>query len=113
MLSTSLAWRALPGARAWPLSLPLLRAMRRDYLGFATRLQHEHGDLVGLRIAQERLVDVFHPDLVRQALVEHSNKLVRWERAVAVFAEVFGRSVLSTEGATWQRQRRHTGHPGC
>jgi len=95
-----------PGPRAWPLGLPLLRAMRRDYIGFATGLQRAHGDLVGMRIANERSVDLFHPDLVRQVLVDQSDKLVRWERGVEVFSEVFGQSVLTTECATWQRQRR-------
>ncbi|HQC99508.1 MAG TPA: cytochrome P450 [Aquabacterium sp.] len=95
-----------PGPKAWPLGLPLLRAMRRDYLGFATGLQRDHGDLVAMRIAHERSVDLFHPDLVRQVLVDQSDKLVRWERGVEVFSEVFGQSVLTTEGATWQRQRR-------
>ncbi len=95
-----------PGPRAWPWGLPLLRAMRRDYLGFATSLQQRHGDLVGLRIGPERSVDIFHPELLRQALVDQADTLLRWERGVAVFAELFGRSVLTTEGATWQRQRR-------
>jgi cytochrome P450 len=90
----------------WPFGLPQLAAMRRDYLGFATGLQRAHGDLVGLRIGPERTVDIFHPDLVRQALVEQSDKLVRWERGVEVFTNAFGQSVLTTEGATWQRQRR-------
>ncbi len=94
------------GPHAWPWGLPLLRAMRRDYLGFSTGLQRSHGDLVGMRIGPERSVDIFHPDLVRQALVDQADKLVRWERGVAVFAELFGRSVLTTEGPTWQRQRR-------
>eukprot|EP01038_Epipyxis_sp_PR26KG_P001187 gene1186-1652_t len=47
-----------------------------------------------------------HPDLVREALVTHADQLIRWERGIAVFEEVFGQSVLVTEGDTWQRQRR-------
>ena len=94
------------GPKAWPLGLPLLRAMRRDYLGFTAGLQRDHGDMVGMRLAMEHTVDLFHPDLVRQVLVDHSDRLVRWERGVEVFSEVFGQSVLTTEGATWQRQRR-------
>jgi cytochrome P450 len=80
--------------------------MRRDYLGFATGLQRAHGDLVGMRILNERTIDIFHPDLVRQALVEQSDALIRWERGIEVFTDAFGQSVLTTEGATWQRQRR-------
>jgi cytochrome P450 len=93
-----------PAPRWW--GLPLLGEMRRDYLGFCSRLHRDHGDLVRLRIGRERGVDVFHPDLLREALVEHADALIRWERGPAVFAELTGQNVLVTEGATWQRQRR-------
>ena len=46
------------------------------------------------------------PELVREALITHADKLIRWERGIEVFAEVLGQNVLVTEGATWQRQRR-------
>ena len=93
-----------PTTRWW--GLPLLGAMRRDYLGFCTHLKQRHGDLVRLRIVQERGVEVFHPDLLREALVENADALIRWERGPEVFAELTGQNVLVTEGATWQRQRR-------
>ncbi|WP_225884202.1 cytochrome P450, partial [Rhizobium phaseoli] len=64
------------------------------------------GDLVGQRILAERGVDVFDPELLREVMVEHADALVRWERGPEVFAELMGQSVLVTEGATWQRQRR-------
>ncbi|MDD0816035.1 cytochrome P450 [Curvibacter sp. HBC28] len=95
-----------PGPRAGWFGLPLLRAMRRDYLGFVTGLQRDHGDLSLMHIANERAYDLNSPELVREALVDQAEHLVRWERGVAVFEQVFGRSVLVTEGATWQRQRR-------
>ncbi|MGN6526051.1 MAG: cytochrome P450 [Burkholderiaceae bacterium] len=96
----------LPGPvpRWW--GFPLLAAMRRDYLGFAAGLQRRHGDLVASRIVFERAVDVCSPEGVREVLVDHADKLVRWERGVEVFEEALGRGVLVTEGAEWQRQRR-------
>jgi len=93
-----------PATRWW--GLPLLGEMRRDYLGFCTRLKQGHGDLVRLRIGREFGVEVFHPDLLREALVEHADALIRWQRGPEVFAELTGQNVLVTEGATWQRQRR-------
>lgn len=93
-----------PATRWW--GLPLLGDMRRDYLGFCAALKREHGDLVRLRILRERGVEVFHPDLLREALVENADALKRWERGPEVFAELTGQNVLVTEGATWQRQRR-------
>ena len=93
-----------PSPRWW--GLPLLAAMRRDYLGFCAGLQRVHGDLVHMRIARERCVDIFHPELLRSALVDHADALIRWERGPEVFAQLMGQSVLVTEGTTWQRQRR-------
>lgn len=94
------------GRVTWPLGLPQLRALRRDYLGFVDHLVRTHGDMAAMRIVHERSVELGTPELVRQALVDQAEHLVRWERGVEVFAELFGRSVLTTEGATWQRQRR-------
>jgi len=93
-----------PASRWW--GLPLLRAMRADYLGFVTRLQREHGDLTRMRLGYEDAWDLLSPELVREALVTHAEHLVRWERGIEVFEQVFGQSVLVTEHATWQRQRR-------
>jgi cytochrome P450 len=86
--------------------LPTLRAMRDDYLGFTARLQRDHGDITFMKISGERVYDVFTPELVREVIVDHADDLVRWERGIEVFAQLFGQSVLVTEGATWQRQRR-------
>ena len=93
-----------PAGRWW--GLPLLWEMRADYLGFVTRLQRDHGDLTRMRLGNEDAWDLLSPDLVREALVTHADQLIRWERGIAVFEQVFGQSVLVTEGDTWQRQRR-------
>ncbi|MDG0855431.1 cytochrome P450 [Pelomonas puraquae] len=79
--------------------------MRRDYLGFIGA-QQRLGDLAAQRILRERVVDVFDPALVRALMVDHADALVRWARGPEVFADLMGQSVLVTEGATWQRQRR-------
>jgi cytochrome P450 len=93
-----------PPTRWW--GLPLLRAMRADYLDAAETLHRTHGDLCRTRMGWEDGWWLFSPELVREALVDQAAHLVRWERGVAVFAEAFGQSVLTTEGAVWQRQRR-------
>ena len=93
-----------PAPRWW--GLPLLSAMKRDYLGFVTTLQRSHGDISYMRLGNEHAWDLMSPDLVREALVTHADSLIRWERGIEVFAQVFGQSVLVTEGPTWQRQRR-------
>lgn len=80
--------------------------MYRDYLGFAAELQRRHGDVVALRLGMERTWDLFHPDDVRCALVDHADHLVRWERGTEVFSQAFGQGLLVAEGAPWRRQRR-------
>jgi cytochrome P450 len=79
--------------------------MRRDYLAVIAA-QRPLGGLGRQRILAERGVDVFDPELVREVMVEHADALIRWQRGPEVFAELMGQSVLVTEGATWQRQRR-------
>ena len=104
-LMTALTWNDLPShpTRWW--GLPVLAAMRRDYLAVIAA-QRPLGDLVRQRILGERGVDVFDPELLREVMVEHADALIRWQRGPEVFAELMGQSVLVTEGATWQRQRR-------
>lgn len=98
--------RRPPGPNAPFWGIPLLRQMSRDYLGFSERLLAEHGDVVHMKFGKEHCYELFHPELIRQALVEHSKNIVRWERGIEVFEQVHGQSVLVTEGETWQRQRR-------
>ena len=76
-----------PRSRWW--GLPLLRDMRADYLGFVTRLQQQHGDLTRMRLGYEDAWDLMHPDLVREALITHADRLIRWERGMEVFEQVF------------------------
>ncbi|RZL31569.1 MAG: cytochrome P450 [Rubrivivax sp.] len=79
--------------------------MKRDYLAVIAA-QRPLGGLVRQRILGECWVDVFDPELVRALLVDNADALLRWRRGVEVFAGLMGQSVLVTEGATWQRQRR-------
>ncbi|WP_430391646.1 cytochrome P450 [Dyella sp. 20L07] len=102
--STDTAQPDGPTSRWW--GLPLLYRMRKDYLGFVTHLQRRYGDLTRMRLVYEDAWDLMSPTLAREALVTHADKLIRWERGIDVFRQVFGESVLVTEGDTWQRQRR-------
>lgn len=95
-----------PGPPARWFGLPLLRAMARDYLGFTRQLQQQHGDVVHMRLVNEHTFDLFSPEDVRTVLVDEARHFIRWQRGTEVFAESQGRSVLTTEGAVWQRQRR-------
>ena len=104
------SWNTAPATPPGPATpwwgLPLLRQMSRDYLGFSQALQQAHGDITFMRLGNERVYDVFDPALVRSALVDQAEHLIRWERGMQIFEQAFGQSVLVTEGATWVRQRR-------
>ena len=93
-----------PTGRLWGLNH--LRTMRADYLGFVGRLQSQHPDIAHVQVLNEHIVHVFHPDWVRELLVDQSDALIRWERATEIFSVTMGQSVLVTEGTPWQRQRR-------
>ena len=93
-----------PSAPLWGLNL--LRTMKADYLGFVADLQRQHPDAAHVQVLNEHITHVFHPEWVRQVLVDQADALIRWERATDVFSVSMGQSVLVTEGAQWQRQRR-------
>ena len=63
-----------------------------------------------LRIWPEHQVVVTDPERVRELLVDHHDALVRWERAIEVFAQLHGHSTLTSEGAAW-RTKRHALQP--
>ncbi|WP_238446812.1 cytochrome P450 [Azohydromonas australica] len=95
-----------PAYRWW--GLPVLRAMARDFLGYAEARHRAHGDVCLMRIGSRWCYDLFTPDLVREALVDRAEDLVRRPRTIGVLKRCFGlgEGVITTEGATWQRQRR-------
>jgi cytochrome P450 len=93
-----------PASYLW--GLRHLQAMKNDYLGFVAKLQQQHPDIARVQVFNEHITHIFHPDWVRQVLVDQADLLIRWERATEVFSVAMGQSVLVTEGTQWQRQRR-------
>ena len=94
------------GAACRPDGLGLLRAMSHDLLGTLAGWQRAYGDVVHVRVWPEHAVVVTDPALVRELLVTHHDALGRWERAVRVFAQVHGHSVLIAEGDAWRDKRQ-------
>ncbi|AKM04569.1 cytochrome P450 [Burkholderia pyrrocinia] len=99
-----------PGPRAGLTGWGLLRKMSRDLIGTLSGWQREYGDLVHLRVWPEHAVVVTDPALVRELLVTHHDAFGRWERAIRIFAQVHGHSVLVAEGDAW-RDKRHALQP--
>lgn len=95
------------GARGPVLWLPtLLRAMRRDSLGFLSDCVRRYGDLVALRVRPGATVFV----VTGPADVEHvlqRNHRNYWKGdLVRKIARTFGEGLFSSDGDVWRRQRQ-------
>jgi cytochrome P450 len=83
-----------------------MRKIKRDVLGYYTKLQRRYGDVVHLRFGPYHSYVFFHPDAVREILVSKAKQFCRFPRPMQVLAQWNGNSVLITEGDEWLRQRR-------
>jgi cytochrome P450 len=95
-----------PGPRDRAFGLRLLADMEGDYLGFWRDAQRRYGDTVYMRQGWFHHYAFMHPDQVREALVDKARSFIRYEQHIKVMGQLHGRSVIITEGETWQRQRR-------
>ncbi len=93
-----------PGPRGSVL-LGSLPEARRDPLAFVLRLSAEYGDLAHIRLATLRVFLLNHPDDIEQVLVTHHHRFVKG-RAFGRARRLFGRGVLTSDGALHSRQRR-------
>jgi cytochrome P450 len=92
--------------KSFPFGLPLLEAIRMDPLEAAATLQKERGNVAKLDILFNRIWYFFDPEDVRKILVDHHADFTRDPRQLKIFRSFNGRNVLSTEGPSWERQRR-------
>ncbi|WP_426176581.1 cytochrome P450 [Massilia sp. TWR1-2-2] len=98
-----------PGPASGLTGWRLLRGMSKDLLGTVAEWRRRYGDIVHVRIWPERQIVVSEPQLVRDLLVNHHERLIRWERGVQVFSQLHGHSVLTTEGELWKSKRQALG----
>jgi cytochrome P450 len=84
--------------------------LRRDQARTYERAMRERGDVVRLSVGPPGLrfdlYCVFHPDGVRTVLAGSREVYSKGNRGFQQIAEAFGRGLLTSEGALWQRQRR-------
>jgi cytochrome P450 len=100
-----------PGPRDRLFGFRLTKEIAEDTLPFYQRAQQTHGDVLYMKFVHLHNYVFFHPDQVREVLVEKHKSFVRWERVTKTLAQLNGQSVLVVEGSEWQRQRR-TLQPG-
>ena len=79
--------------------------LRRDPLGFFTRIQGQRGDLAWFSVPGRRLVLLGHPDHVRDVLLTHASKVEKGP-ALQSTRVLLGDGLLTSEGAVHLEHRR-------
>jgi cytochrome P450 len=103
---------AIPGPSGDPL-LGMARALRGDLLGLLLDGFARYGDVVAYRVGPARgprglrrmVVAVRHPEDVQRVLLE-TDVFVRATPSYDVLRELLGETIVTMEGARWQRQKR-------
>lgn len=100
--------RPLTRPPAVPTSGPLglLPAMAKDPLDLFVRAHAEHGDVVSMRLATQRIVSLAHPEAWHQVLVTHRDRYAKRTRGYEKLKLFLGQGLVTSEGAHWRRQRR-------
>lgn len=79
---------------------------QRDTLGFLTRTAETYGALAYFRMAAFHFYLVNNPAYVHELLIKQANKIEKWSRQTATWANAVGASTLTMEGEPWKRHRR-------
>ena len=82
-----------------------LLAIRRDVLGFLTRIAGECGDIASFRVGPIRLVLLNHPDYIRDVLVTNARNFIKG-RPLRLATRLLGNGLLTSEGDFHARQSR-------
>lgn len=83
-----------------------LGAVRQDALGFLGKAAATHGDVVRLRFGPVIAHLLNHPDHIDHVLSRGAAGYDKNTRSVAQIKATCGASLLSSDGAAWQRHRR-------
>ncbi|MFK7986695.1 MAG: cytochrome P450 [Sandaracinaceae bacterium] len=95
-----------PSPKAPDPLLGHLRLGRGEPLTFFTRWQHEHGDIVRLRLAGITAHLIGSPRLARYILQEENKRFSKPIQGRRNLSEILGNGLLVAEGNFWLRQRR-------
>ncbi len=83
----------------------LFLEIRRDMLGFLTKLARDYGDIAYVRAGPMDVFLINHPDFIRDVLVTHHANFVK-SRALEMSKILLGEGLLTSEGQFHRRQRR-------
>jgi cytochrome P450 len=95
-----------PGPRDGLFGVHTLRRIKADVLGFYTALHRDHGDAAYIRFGPFHDFTFFHPDQVREVLVEKAKHFSRMWRQVQVLRQWNGDGLILADGDAWLRYRR-------
>ncbi|HEY6292601.1 MAG TPA: cytochrome P450 [Terriglobia bacterium] len=101
-------WAGALGLPPGPKGRPFIGSMlelRRDLLGFMTRMARQYGDVVLFHFLHIPVCLLAHPDDIESILVKNSLRFVK-SRDYRALAGVMGDGLLTTEGEEWRRQRK-------
>lgn len=96
---------ALPPGPTGRFPFDLLLQLRRQRLDFFRRIARDHGDIAGWRIGPQAMVQLSHPDHVRDVLVTQGRHFAKG-RALERAKQMVGEGILTSEGEFHLRQRR-------
>jgi len=82
-----------------------LLALRRDPLGFFTKLAREFGDVAYFKLGPQEMFLLNHPDSIRDVLVTHHRNFMKG-RGLQRAKRLLGEGLLTSEGEFHRRQRR-------
>ena len=86
------------------------RQYLHDPLGFLTWCAREYGDVVRLKFANTVCYLLSNPDDIRRVLLDEEESF-RKDRLTQNSLPLFGKSLLTSEGAVWRRQRGRDSPP--
>jgi len=78
----------------------------RDLLGFFTDCARRYGDVVSVRLGAWPALLLNHPEHFEYVLVENSRNFIKHTFFWRHVSDIFGRGLVTNEGAPWLRQRR-------
>jgi cytochrome P450 len=93
-----------PGPKA-RTPLGHLTAIRRDVLGFLSRVAGEFGDIAWFRVGPMPVVLLNHPDYIQDVLLAHHREVVKG-RPLRLARQLLGEGLLTSEGDHHARQSR-------
>ena len=86
-------------------ALSILLTIRRDRLGFLTKVKKECGDIAHFKIGPQDTWIVSHPDFIKEILVNQQRKFMKG-RGLQFAKKMLGEGLLTSEGEVHLRQRR-------